>query len=113
MAVKAADEREERKESVVLLSISSHSNHHQPQIVASSINIKQKLNEPGNVDDVDFSPASKSTAPDGGWRAWMVCVASFYCNGAMFGVMNSAGVIYVKLQEHFPTEKDDSFRLCE
>lgn len=35
--------------------------------------------------------------PDGGTRAWLVMVASFFCNGILFGVINSYGVIYEEL----------------
>ncbi|CAH0553382.1 unnamed protein product [Brassicogethes aeneus] len=34
------------------------------------------------------------TPPDGGTRAWLVMLASFFCNGILFGVINSYSVIY-------------------
>jgi len=37
--------------------------------------------------------------PDGGTRAWLVMVASFLCNGILFGVINTYSVIYVDLQK--------------
>uniref|UniRef100_A0A1B6MC42 Major facilitator superfamily (MFS) profile domain-containing protein n=1 Tax=Graphocephala atropunctata TaxID=36148 RepID=A0A1B6MC42_9HEMI len=37
--------------------------------------------------------------PDGGTRAWLVMIASFFCNGVIFGVINCYSVIYVELQE--------------
>ena len=37
------------------------------------------------------------TPPDGGVRAWMVLAASFLCNGLLFGIINTYGVIYVYL----------------
>lgn len=38
--------------------------------------------------------------PDGGW-GWIVCLASFWTNGTIFGVMNCFGVLYVKLKDKF------------
>ena len=34
--------------------------------------------------------------PDGGW-GWVVCLASFWTNGVVFGVINSFGVLFVHL----------------
>lgn len=31
---------------------------------------------------------------DGGTRAWLVMLGSFFCNGILFGVINSYGVLY-------------------
>lgn len=39
------------------------------------------------------------TPPDGGSRAWLVMVGSFFCNGIIFGVINSYGVIFKELYE--------------
>ncbi|RZC41675.1 monocarboxylate transporter 10 [Asbolus verrucosus] len=36
----------------------------------------------------EFSP------PDGGMRAWLVMIGSFFCNGILFGVINSYSVLY-------------------
>lgn len=38
--------------------------------------------------------------PDGGW-GWVVCLASFWTNGTIFGIMNCFGVLYVKLKDKF------------
>ncbi|XP_068212294.1 monocarboxylate transporter 10-like isoform X2 [Palaemon carinicauda] len=37
--------------------------------------------------------------PDGGCRAWLVMVASFTCNGIIFGTINSSGLLFEKLVE--------------
>lgn len=37
--------------------------------------------------------------PDGGIRAWSIMIASFLCNGVIFGLINSYSVIYVELQK--------------
>ncbi|CAG9858588.1 unnamed protein product [Phyllotreta striolata] len=36
---------------------------------------------------------------DGGSRAWVVMLASFFCNGILFGVINSYGVLYKELHD--------------
>lgn len=38
-----------------------------------------------------------TTAPDGGTRAWLVMLGSFFCNGILFGVINSYGVLYTEI----------------
>jgi hypothetical protein len=37
--------------------------------------------------------------PDGGTRGWLIMVASFFCNGILFGIINTYSVIYVDLQK--------------
>ncbi|XP_044739190.1 monocarboxylate transporter 10 isoform X2 [Chrysoperla carnea] len=36
--------------------------------------------------------------PDGGTRAWLIMLGSFFCNGILFGVVNSYGLIFVELK---------------
>lgn len=43
--------------------------------------------------------AATAAPPDGGSRAWLVMIASFLCNGILFGVINTYSVIYVDLQK--------------
>uniref|UniRef100_T1IVH9 Uncharacterized protein n=1 Tax=Strigamia maritima TaxID=126957 RepID=T1IVH9_STRMM len=38
---------------------------------------------------------------DSGFKAWMVCFASFWTNGTIFGIINSTGVLYVELKEKY------------
>lgn len=40
-----------------------------------------------------------TTAPDGGTRAWLVMIGAFFCNGILFGVINSYGVLYTEILE--------------
>jgi hypothetical protein len=42
---------------------------------------------------------TSAVPPDGGTRAWLVMIASFLCNGILFGVINTYSVIYVDLQK--------------
>lgn len=44
-------------------------------------------------------------APDGGTRAWLVLVGSFFCNGILFGVINSYGVLYTEIQDKLTLER--------
>ncbi|XP_055701744.1 monocarboxylate transporter 10 isoform X2 [Phlebotomus papatasi] len=44
--------------------------------------------------------------PDGGTRAWLIVISSFFCNGIIFGVINTYSVIYVRLQEELKARGD-------
>lgn len=37
---------------------------------------------------------------DGGSRAWAVMLGSFFCNGILFGVINSYGVLYTEFHDN-------------
>ena len=39
-----------------------------------------------------------SEIPDGGFRAWIIVVASFLTNGLIFGIHNCYGLIYLQLK---------------
>ncbi|CAI9737045.1 monocarboxylate transporter 10-like [Octopus vulgaris] len=40
--------------------------------------------------------------PDGGW-GWVVCIASLWVNGLVFGILNSYGIIYVPMLKIYGT----------
>uniref|UniRef100_A0A1I8Q065 Major facilitator superfamily (MFS) profile domain-containing protein n=1 Tax=Stomoxys calcitrans TaxID=35570 RepID=A0A1I8Q065_STOCA len=44
--------------------------------------------------------------PDGGMRAWMVMVSAFLCNGVIFGIINTYGVIHKLLTERLEEQGD-------
>lgn len=44
--------------------------------------------------------------PDGGY-GWLVMVAAFFCNGILFGIINTYSVIYLSLQRQL-TELGDT-----
>ncbi|CAO1410088.1 unnamed protein product [Diamesa tonsa] len=44
--------------------------------------------------------------PDGGYRAWIVLVSAFLCNGILFGVINSYSVIFMSLQRQLDANGD-------
>nr|CAD7599667.1 unnamed protein product [Timema genevievae] len=53
--------------------------------------------------------------PDGGARAWLVMLASFMCNGLLFGVINTYSVVYVNLHKKLEEEgvAEASSKACE
>lgn len=51
--------------------------------------------------------------PDGGW-GWVVCLVSFWTNGIIFGILNTFGILYVRILDEFDNgEKDLAFKACE
>lgn len=44
--------------------------------------------------------------PDGGLQAWLVMICSFLCNGVIFGIHNSFGVLFVFLKEGYKDDPD-------
>lgn len=43
-------------------------------------------------------PAVQVEPPDGGAWAWLVMVSCFVCNGVIFGIINTFGILFVKLR---------------
>ncbi|KAH0819877.1 hypothetical protein GEV33_002914 [Tenebrio molitor] len=64
-----------------------------PHLISS----KNALNGATPKKDVDFE--EDGTPPDGGARAWLVMVGSFFCNGILFGVINSYSVLYTEFHK--------------
>lgn len=54
----------------------------------------------GTADDDEFRP------PDGGSRAWLVMIGSFFCNGILFGVINSYSVLYNEFYGNLMAKND-------
>lgn len=54
---------------------------------------KQQQYGTGNHEGSHRPPA------DGGSRGWVIMLASFFCNGILFGVINSYGVLYSKFYD--------------
>lgn len=59
-----------------------------------SNDVEMPMDSRTNNEKLPFQP------PDGGW-GWLVCFASFWTNGTIFGIMNCFGVLYVKLKDKF------------
>lgn len=43
----------------------------------------------------------ESAPPDGGTRACLILLGSFFCNGILFGVINSYSVLYGEFHKNF------------
>lgn len=50
---------------------------------------------------------SSCEPPDGGARAWCVMISAFLCNSIIFGIINTYGTVYIKLEEYL-TETGDT-----
>ncbi|XP_021937048.1 monocarboxylate transporter 10 isoform X2 [Zootermopsis nevadensis] len=55
--------------------------------------------EENHIGESQKHEGTSTVPPDGGTRAWLVMIASFLCNGILFGVINTYSVIYVDLQK--------------
>uniref|UniRef100_A0A8D0CB28 Monocarboxylate transporter 10 n=1 Tax=Salvator merianae TaxID=96440 RepID=A0A8D0CB28_SALMN len=55
--------------------------------------------------------AEEFEPPEGGW-GWVVMLASMWCNGAVFGIQNSCGILFKSLVKEFgdPEDKQLMFR---
>ena len=49
---------------------------------------------------MDCKDELTDSPPDGGCKAWLVMVCSFIVNGVTFGILNTFGIIFVKLKEN-------------
>lgn len=59
-----------------------------------------------NFDDQVQHNRNSNEPPDGGARAWLVVISAFLCNGILFGVINTYGIIYLTLQERLMAHGD-------
>ncbi|XP_011188117.1 monocarboxylate transporter 10 isoform X2 [Zeugodacus cucurbitae] len=41
----------------------------------------------------------RNEPPDGGMRAWLVMISAFICNGVIFGIINTYGILYALLND--------------
>lgn len=49
--------------------------------------------------------AAAPEPPEGGW-GWVVMLAAMWCNGAVFGIQNSCGVLFVSMLRLFGSSED-------
>ena len=73
---------------------------------------------PQQKSPADPDPVVKTaTQPpaDGGFRAWLVVLVSFLCNGVIFGIINCYGVLYVAFLEQMESAgvANAAFKCCE
>lgn len=75
-----------------------------PDSEAGEVQVKQ----PGGSHDAGFVP------PEGGF-GWLVVLAATWCNGSIFGIQNSFGILHTMLaQEHSdPKDKTTQFKVGE
>ncbi|KAL1770443.1 monocarboxylate transporter 10 [Sigmodon hispidus] len=78
-----------------------------------------RLSGPGPLDGSDVTTEkvevelSRSTGdeapvpPEGGW-GWLVMLAAMWCNGSVFGIQNSYGVLFVFMQNTFGAKDSDN-----
>lgn len=84
---------------------------------ASLLNVNK---EPDTKEDTNLKKTITSTDPDefeppeGGW-GWVVCFASFWTNGTIFGILNLFGVLFVSIIDEFkvPGGDDIAFKACK
>jgi len=56
--------------------------------------------ENGKVNNRITTNIGEFVPPDGGW-GWVVCFASLWANGVVFGIINTFGIVYVQMREHY------------
>lgn len=82
------------------------------QLLAKESEVMAPLN-PTRTTEPTSTKQRLSQPPDGGW-GWVVCLASFWTNGTIFGIMNCFGVLYVKLKDKFgDTHEEAAFVTCK
>ncbi|KAM9383498.1 monocarboxylate transporter 10 [Phaethornis superciliosus] len=72
--------------------------------------------QPGEAAAAEDAPGSlgcpespEFEPPEGGW-GWVVMLAAMWCNGAVFGIQNSCGVLFVSMLELFGGSEDKQMR---
>ncbi len=74
---------------------------------------KQLLDEHQKPEHDNVMYLDEFNPPDGGW-GWVVCIASFWTNGTVFGILNTFGILYVKMLDEFDNgDKNLAFKICE
>lgn len=48
----------------------------------------------------------RNEPPDGGMRAWLVMISAFICNGVIFGIINTYGILYALLTDRLTQAGD-------
>ncbi|XP_023578072.1 monocarboxylate transporter 10 isoform X3 [Octodon degus] len=73
------------------------------------------LRGPGPSDDseaaaekveVELAGPEPREPPEGGW-GWLVMLAAMWCNGSVFGIQNSSGLLFVFMLQTFEFKDDD------
>ena len=59
-----------------------------------------------------YTGGEEFTPPDGGY-GWLVCFASFWVNGTVFGMLNTFGVLLPKISEMGAGEESVTTKVCK
>lgn len=70
----------------------------------NSINNKIKLSTQNGSAKRAQNDENNFIPPDGGSRAWFVMLGSFFCNGILFGVINSYSIFYDQIYNNLKSE---------
>lgn len=74
------------------------------RISKNSLNTElQELKKPLRNDvenGLEKKQSKEFTPPDGGW-GWVVCFTSMLCNGTVFSIMNTFGILYLSLLDEY------------
>jgi len=89
----------------------------------SSNKSESNIAEPSKTSaDVEVESTKKAmeldesgTPPDGGFRAWLIVLASFLTNGLVFGMHNCYSIIYLRLKNELEQSgiADASTKACK
>ncbi|KAG5681827.1 hypothetical protein PVAND_011235 [Polypedilum vanderplanki] len=60
------------------------------------------------VKEEDTRKVVEHEPPDSGFRAYIVAICAFLCNGIIFGIINTYSVIYLSLQKQLVASGDDA-----
>lgn len=58
------------------------------------------------ITDLNISETPSIEPPDGGTRAWCVMISAFFCNSIIFGIINTYGTVYIKLNQYLEETGD-------
>ncbi|KAF5301589.1 hypothetical protein FQR65_LT08894 [Abscondita terminalis] len=75
----------------------AHNNVKNVKMIQNGIKNK-KLNDAEEIQS--FIP------PDGGSKAWVVMLCSFFCNGLLFGIINSSGIFHQEFSRYLESLND-------
>lgn len=56
--------------------------------------------------EVELAGPEPREPPEGGW-GWLVMLAAMWCNGSVFGIQNSSGLLFVFMLQTFESKDDD------
>jgi len=73
--------------------------------------LERKYQNGKNQQD-ETNKSEEFVPPDGG-RGWLVCLASFWVNGVVFGMLNTFGILLPHMSQLADTEENVTTKVCE